>query len=135
MTAFWDGLVLCCAADFVAAAIVGAFDSTKTAGAERMPSSYVLGPDDLISIRILQAPELADKPVRIDLNGYIDLPFVGRVRAAGTTVEVLRTELEAKFAAIIREPQVTVNIEEFRSRPVSVLGSVNQPGGHQIRGK
>jgi polysaccharide export outer membrane protein len=135
MTAFWNGLVRCCAAAFVAAAIVGAFDSTKTAGAQRMPSSYVLGPDDLISIRVLQAPELADKPIRIDLNGYIDLPFVGRVRAAGATVEILRTELEAKFAAIIREPQVTVNVEEFRSQPVSVIGAVNTPGVHQIRGK
>src|SRR5713226_2529779 len=135
MSAFRNGLARCCSAAFIAAAIVGAFDTTKTAGAERMPSSYVLGPDDLISIRILQAPELADKPVRIDLNGYIDLPFVGRVRATGTTVEVLRTELEAKFAAIIREPQVTVNIEEFRSQPVSVIGAVNTPGVHQIRGK
>jgi polysaccharide export outer membrane protein len=135
MHSFRTGLARCCSAAFVAAAIVGAFDIAKPNAAERVPSSYVLGPDDLISIRILQAPELADKPIRIDLNGYIDLPFVGRVRAAGATVEVLRTELEAKFAAIIKEPQVTINIEEFRSQPVSVIGAVNTPGVHQIRGK
>lgn len=99
------------------------------------PSSYILGADDLISIRILQAPELADKPVRIDLNGNIELPFIGSVKAAGVTVEMLRSELAAKYTTIIRDPQVTVNIEEFRSQPVSVIGAVNTPGVHQIRGK
>jgi polysaccharide export outer membrane protein len=99
------------------------------------PASYILGPDDLVTIRVLQAPELADKPVRIDWNGYIDLSFIGRVRAAGSTVELLKAELEAKYASIIRDPQVTVAIEEFRSQPVSIIGAVNTPGVHQIRGK
>jgi polysaccharide export outer membrane protein len=94
-----------------------------------------LGPDDLITIRVLQAPELADKPVRIDWNGYIDLSFIGRVRAAGSTIELLKSELEAKYASIIRDPQVTVAIEEFRSQPVSIIGAVNTPGVLQIRGK
>lgn len=35
--------------------------------------SYVLGPDDQVSIRVLSAPEIAEKPVRIDLNGYLAL--------------------------------------------------------------
>jgi polysaccharide export outer membrane protein len=98
-------------------------------------ASYILGPDDLITIRVLQAPDLADKPVRIDWNGFIDLSFIGRVRAAGSTVELLKSELEAKYASIIRDPQVTVAIEEFRSQPVSIIGAVNTPGVHQIRGK
>ena len=115
---------------------VCAFDTTPpSTGADRVPSSYVLGPDDLISIRVLQAPDIAEKPIRIDLNGYIDLPFLGRVRAAGSTVELLKTELEAKYSSIIREPQVTVNVEEFRSQPVSIIGAVNTPGVVQIRGK
>src|SRR5258708_21739495 len=135
MLSLRNGLLRYGSAAFVAAAIVGAFDTAKTTANDRVPSSYVLGPDDLISIRVLQAPDLADKPIRIDLNGYIDLPFIGRVRAAGATVEVLRTELEAKFSAIVREPQVAINVDEFRSQPVSVIGAVNTPGVHQIRGK
>ena len=118
----------------VLAVIAGAFGNAQAAPTAPAPSSYVLGADDLISVRILQAPDLADKPIRIDLNGFIDLPFVGRVRAAGATVEGLRTELESKFSAIIREPQISVNIEEFRSQPVSVIGAVITPGVHQIRG-
>jgi polysaccharide export outer membrane protein len=124
-----------CLVVLVAATTAWGFDATSTLPSARVPLSYVLGPDDLISIRILQAPELAEKPVRIDLNGFIDLPFIGRVRAAGATVEVLKAELEAKYSSIIREPQVSVNIEEFRSQPVSVIGAVITPGVHQIRGR
>jgi polysaccharide export outer membrane protein len=107
----------------------------QSLGATRAASSYVLGADDLLSIRVLQAPELVDKPVRIDLNGSIELPYIGHLRAAGSTIEQLTAELEAKFTSIVREPQVTISVEEFRSQPVSLLGAVNTPGVHQIRGK
>ena len=96
--------------------------------------SYLLGPDDQITIRVLQAPEIADKPVRIDLNGNIDLPFVGKVHAAGLTIEALRKDLATQLESIIRDPQVTVSVEEFRSQPVSVVGAVNTPGVLQLRG-
>ena len=101
----------------------------------RAATSYVLGADDLLSIRVLQAPELVDKPVRIDLSGSLELPYIGHVHAAGLTIELLKAELESKFTLIIREPQVSINVEEFRSQPVSILGAVNTPGVHQIRGK
>src|SRR5271166_1121235 len=120
----------------IAASQALALDASVTNPAPpAIPACYTLGPDDLITIRVLQAPELADKPVRIDWNGYIDLSFIGRVRAAGSTVELLKSELEAKYGSIIRDPQVTVAIEEFRSQPVSIIGAVNTPGVHQIRGK
>jgi polysaccharide biosynthesis/export protein len=96
--------------------------------------SYLLGPDDQITIRVLQAPEIAEKPVRIDLNGNIELPFIGRLHAAGLTVETLRKELTSQLESIIRDPQVTVGVEEFRSQPVSVVGAVNTPGVLQLRG-
>src|ERR1700730_10946451 len=135
MQVFRTKIYCYCLVVLVAATTAWAFDTTSTLPSARVPLSYVLGPDDLISIRILQAAELADKPIRIDLNGFIDLPFIGRVRAAGSTVELLKTELEARYSSIIREPQVSVNVEEFRSQPVSVIGAVITPGVHQIRGK
>ena len=96
--------------------------------------NYLLGPDDQISVRVLQVPEVAEKSVRIDFDGYISLPYVGRVRAAGMTTEQLREQLLSKFADIIREPDVAVSVEDFRSQPVSVFGAVNSPGVLQLRG-
>jgi polysaccharide export outer membrane protein len=134
MRGFRNTLFYYCLALLISAVTVSAFD-TVPQQTDHAPSSYVLGPDDLISVRVLQAPEVAEKPVRIDLNGYIDLPFIGRVRAGGATTELLQAELQARYSSIIREPQVSISVEEYRSQPVSVIGAVNTPGVHQIRGK
>ena len=94
----------------------------KIARSEATPSSYILGPDDLITIRVLEVPEIAEKPVRIDLDGNIEFPYIGQVRAAGRSVEQLKRELTDRLKSIVREPQVAVSIDEFRSQPVSVIG-------------
>lgn len=115
---------------FFAASVNG----PATAGAA--PSSgYVLGLDDVIGVHVAQAPELADKPVRVDLNGYVELPWIGRVKAAGETVESLRDQLAIRFKAIIQDPEITVTVDEFHSQPVSVVGAVNTPGVLQVRGR
>ena len=97
-------------------------------------SGYVLGPGDQIGIRVAQAPELADKPVQVDLNGYIELPWIGRVKAAGETVHTLRGELVRAFSAIVKDPEIIVTVDESRSQPVSILGAVTTPGVHQLQG-
>jgi polysaccharide export outer membrane protein len=107
-------------------------DSAET---DAFRSGYVLGPDDEIAIWALGAEEISQKPVRIDPGGYIDLPLLGRMRASGFTTEQLKSELVARLRSYINEPQVSVNIMEFRSQPVSVIGAVKNPGVHQLQGR
>jgi polysaccharide biosynthesis/export protein len=47
----------------------------------------------------------------------------------------LEATLTARLKDYLQEPVVTVSVSEFRSHPVSVLGAVNNPGVHQIRGR
>ena len=98
-------------------------------------STYVLGPDDSIVIRALDAEEINDKPVRIDLSGNIRLPLVGRIHAAGLTIEQFESEISARLKVYIIEPQVSVSIVEFRSQPVSMIGAVAHPGVVQLQGR
>jgi polysaccharide export outer membrane protein len=95
---------------------------------------YELGLDDQIMIRALDAEEISEKPVLVGIDGYISLPMVGRVKAAGLTVQQLEAELVDRLKPYIREPQVSVAIVEFRSQPVSVMGSVGTSGVVQLRG-
>ena len=56
-------------------------------------SGYVLGPDDEIMIRGIEAPEISgkpDKPVLIGTNGNITLPMIGRIKAAGARGKFLQ---------------------------------------------
>jgi polysaccharide export outer membrane protein len=99
------------------------------------PSGYILGPDDQIVIRALEGLDLADTPILIGTNGNITLPLIGRVKAAGLTVEQLESELASRLKVYVLEPQITVTVTEFRSQPVSVLGAVTTPGIIQLRGR
>ena len=97
-------------------------------------SDYILGPEDQILIRALDAVEISDKPVLIGTSGDITLPMVGRLRASGLTVMQLEAELLSRLKSYIHDPQVSVSVVEFRSQPVSVLGAVTNAGVIQLRG-
>lgn len=97
-------------------------------------STYVLGPDDQIVIRALHAEEISDKPFRVESDGYLNLPLIGRVQGSGKSVSALEAELQKRLGAYYLNPQVTVTVTEFRSQPVSILGAVANPGVQQLQG-
>lgn len=99
------------------------------------PDGYVLGPHDLLLIRIVNMEEeLGDQPYSIDVSGNLNLPRVGRVHAAGLTVEQLENDLTQRFKEYLQEPIVNITVTEFHSQPVAVLGAVERPGTMQIQG-
>jgi polysaccharide export outer membrane protein len=116
-------------------AALGAAAQQPAATAAQRDSGYVLGPDDQIVIRAIDAPEISDKPILIGTNGNITLPLIGRVEAGGLTVEQLETELNTRLKKYVRDPQVAVTVAESRSHPVSVFGAVTKPGVVQLQGK
>lgn len=95
---------------------------------------YELGPNDQFMIGVPQAQEINQRPFRIDSDGFIDLPLVGRVHAAGLTVRGLETLLTTKLADYIRQPQVTITMVQFRSEPVFFLGAFRTPGIYPLQG-
>jgi polysaccharide export outer membrane protein len=102
--------------------------------APRVPN-YVLGPDDVIAIKALNAEEIDSGSMRIDPRGEISLPLIGRLTAGGLTVEALENELAGRLKTYVRQPTVAVTVVEYRSQPVSVIGAVAQTGVHQLEGR
>jgi polysaccharide export outer membrane protein len=96
---------------------------------------YVLGSGDQVLVRVLDVEEFNDKPVRIEMDGSIRLPLVGRIQASGSTAEQLASRVSDGLKGYVRHPQVTISIAEFGSQPVSVIGSVKSPGIHQLQGR
>ncbi len=103
-------------------------------GANFRPN-YTLGPDDQILVRAPNADEINEKPFRIESDGTINLPLVGRIRAAGMTVTELEAELKQLLRKYLREPVVQVNIVQFRGDPVFMLGAFRSPGIYPLRGR
>jgi polysaccharide export outer membrane protein len=101
-----------------------------TASAEH--ASVTLGPDDQIAVRALGIEEIDGKPARIDPQGNIDVPLVGRIKAAGLTIEQLEAAIAEQLHKYVRDPRVTVTITEYKSETASVLGEVNTPGVYSL---
>jgi polysaccharide export outer membrane protein len=125
---------------FLAASAVGQGASPTAANASnatcssQVRSTYLLGPDDELAI---SGPELdlpPNKTIRVDGDGDIQAPMVGRVHVAGLTVQQSEQELDKRLKTYIVDPQVAIDVKELRSQPASVLGAVNQPGIHQVQG-
>jgi polysaccharide export outer membrane protein len=97
-------------------------------------SKYVLGAHDQIALWSVEVEELSGKTVQIDNSGQINVPLAGHIQAAGLTTQELEAELTKRLAAYVKRPEVSVSVVQFGSQPVSVLGAVNNPGLHQLRG-
>jgi polysaccharide export outer membrane protein len=98
-------------------------------------TSYLLGPGDQISVTLRDRKEIEIKPTVIGLDGTVELPYAGRLRAEGLSTEQIAREIESKLTSVVRDPKVTVEVTDYGSQPVSVLGAVNRPGVVQLRGR
>jgi polysaccharide export outer membrane protein len=95
---------------------------------------YKLGPGDEVQVHQVNAEELDGISARVDDNGFVNLPLIGRVQVGGLTVEQSEGVIGEKLSALLKRPQPVVAITEYRSQPVSVLGAVNTPGVIQLQG-
>jgi polysaccharide export outer membrane protein len=96
--------------------------------------NYVLGPNDQILIRAPEAEEIDNRPFRIDGDGNINLPLVGHVHAAGMSLQEFEADLVKRLREYIREPQVFVQISQYRSEPVFFVGLFARPGAYPLQG-
>jgi polysaccharide export outer membrane protein len=96
--------------------------------------NYVLGPNDQILVRAPEAEELDNRPFRIDGDGNLNLPLVGRIHAGGMTLQEMEADLVKRLREYIREPQVFVTVVQFRSEPVFFVGLFVRPGIYPLQG-
>jgi polysaccharide export outer membrane protein len=113
--------------------------SAGTAGIERLPEtapreddSYRIGPGDLLDVRVYGRAELT-REVRVTNEGRIRLPFLEEIQVACQTEVQLAEMIATQYRKYLRDPQVDVFVREYKSQPVSVIGSVMQPGRFQLQ--
>jgi polysaccharide export outer membrane protein len=94
-------------------------------------ASYIIGPGDLLAINVLHEPEVSQKvPVRMD--GKITMPLIGEIQASGMMPGNLQAAIAAKLHEYIKDAEVTVVVEETKSRQFSVMGEVEHPGSFPL---
>lgn len=96
------------------------------------PAVYRLGPMDVVAVDVFREQDLT-RDVRVEENGEISLPLVGRVVASGKTTAELERDIAARLqAAMLENPSVSVRVKEYLSQRVTVEGAVSQPGVYPL---
>jgi polysaccharide export outer membrane protein len=95
---------------------------------------YTLGPQDQLRITVFDEPELTNS-YRIDSDGFITFPMINKVAASGITPPELQDRIRSMLASgYIRNPQVRVEVEGYKSQSVIVSGEVRTPGKLMMTG-
>ncbi|ODT87857.1 polysaccharide biosynthesis/export family protein [Phenylobacterium sp. SCN 70-31] len=99
------------------------------AAAEPASSDYILGRDDAVQVGLLGRSDFGGR-VRVQADGTIQLPFVGKIPAADKTTAEMADEIRnaLKAGGYFADPVVTVEVVGYASRYVTVLGAVGSPG-------
>jgi polysaccharide export outer membrane protein len=97
-------------------------------------SDYVIGSRDVLTVTVFGEPDLSG-PFRVDGDGTITYPLIGRVPASGLTARTLEDRLRTLLAnGYLKHPQVRVEVDQYRSQSVFVIGEVREPGRYPLTG-
>jgi len=103
-------------------------------GKEALEEDYRIGPGDLLEVLVFGEEGLS-RTVRVTAAGTVTLPFLDSLQVAGLTPVAVELLLKERLSEdIIRDPQVSVFVKEYRSKSVFVLGAVQRPGEYQLAG-
>jgi polysaccharide export outer membrane protein len=96
------------------------------------PSDYVVGTQDVLKITVFDEPTMSGS-YRVDTDGSFQYPLLGRVAVGGMRVREIEELLTKKLEdGYIRRAQVVVDVEQFRSRSIFVVGEVRSPGKYAM---
>jgi len=92
----------------------------------------VLTQQDSVSIKVVNQPDM-DTTTRVESDGTISFPYVGRIRAAGLSEDQLAHAIERQLASrqIVTDPHVLVEISSYGTQ-ASVQGQVGAPGVYTL---
>lgn len=96
-------------------------------------ASYKITLTDLLRVDIYQEDDLRTM-ARVDAKGKINLPLVGEVHVNGLTVSEAQKAVETAYrdGRYLRAPQVTINVEAYAAREVSIQGQIRSPGRYPM---
>ena len=104
--------------------------------------AYRIGAGDVLAIVVWEHPELGMSAMGTDTTasqgylvgdaGEIQFPYLGKFRVAGMSESEAHTAISRALGRIIRNPQVTLRVQNYRSQRVYIDGEVKTPGVYSV---
>jgi len=95
------------------------------------PKTFVLGPEDIVAVRVWREPELSFA-AQIRPDGKITMQLVGEIEAAGKTPEELKDSVVEKLSDFLNKPEVSVSVQAVMSRRYYITGEVGRTGAFPL---
>jgi len=106
----------------------------QTPQAPPSPTEYTVGPQDRLSITVVDEPTLT-RIVTVSSDGTFEYPYIGLVKAGGVALRTIQQDITARLKEkYLRNPQVSIEVETYRSQVVYVWGQVRSPGAVTLMG-
>ena len=106
---------------------------SSTVKAEKKNYVHTLTLADRVRVAVYQEEDLTSL-TRIDARGRINLPLLGEINIGGLTIVEAQSAIENAYkeGRFLRNPQVTINVEEYALREVSISGQIRNSGRYQL---
>lgn len=99
------------------------------------PSDYLLGSGDLLQVKVFEAEDL-NTTVRVSSRGHVTLPLLGAVSVKDLSAREAEQTIENLYRArYIKDPHVSIFVEEHFSSRVTLMGQFRNPGTYDYLSK
>ena len=117
----------------LAALIPARTSAAPLSASDKKAYIHTLALADRVRIAVYQEDDLTSV-TRIDARGKVNLPLIGEITLGGLTVVDAQTAIENAYkdGRFLRNPQVTVSVEEYAPREVSIQGRIRNPGRYTL---
>lgn len=95
------------------------------------PNKYSIGAEDILYIQVWREQDFT-RMVAVRPDGKITMPLLGELQAAGETPMQLTKDLTEKLGNYVNRPDVTVTVEQVRSKKYYIDGLVARPGEYSL---
>lgn len=100
----------------------------------KIPTDYLIGPGDVLSIETRQRPEASVERLVVSPDGKVAIPRIGIVNVKNTTIDWLTEAVQTELKNYYNEPEVNIMITEYNNNKVFVLGRISNPGRVELEG-
>lgn len=106
--------------------------STSISDLSKINRSYLLGTNDTLSIYVFDCPEYTQEKIKVQPDGNIVVAPLGPFYIQGKTIGELHDILVEKYKYYLRDPQITIRLDQLKPFVAYVRGNVTTPGSFEL---
>src|SRR5438105_221613 len=105
--------------------------AAHASGAPVNVKTYIIGAEDVLLIKVWNEPQLTSAYV-VRPDGKISMPLAGEIVAAGLTPEKLSADITEALSKSIKQPDVSVSVNQVNSKKYFIMGEVQKTGSFPL---